>query len=408
MLLANAEEAGALGLTGDPLAPVTDREGRRPIPSWSCTAATCRASRSRSAPVEVVADTTGAGDAFAAGFLTAWSAGTRGRGCGAGRERAGGHRARPSRRRPVNAAMVPGSARSSATRWPPPWPTGRPVVALESTIFSHLGLPGPANAEALTRCLAAVRAAGAVPALTAVLDGVARVGVDPGEHARICGPAARRPNGTWRWPSRRSGRTGPPPSRRRWPWPHAAGIAVFATGGIGGVHRGAESTGDVSADLGAIASHPLVTVCAGAKAFLDLPRTLEELERIGVPVLGWRHDWFPAFYTRSSGLPGAPPRRVGGRGGGGAASTAPVPTSACSWRCPSRPTPSSTRPPWSVTIATALADAAEAEVAGPAVTPYVLERIAAVTAGDSVPANLALAEHNAAVAGAVAVAVSAR
>ena len=83
----------------------------------------------------------------------------------------------------------------------------------------------------------------------------------------------------------------------------AAGIAVFATGGIGGVHRGAELTGDVSADLDAIAHHPVVTVCAGAKAFLDLGRTLEYLETAGVPVLGWRHDWFPAFYTRSSGLP---------------------------------------------------------------------------------------------------------
>ena len=84
---------------------------------------------------------------------------------------------------------------------------------------------------------------------------------------------------------------------------HAAGIRVFATGGIGGVHRGAELTGDVSADLDAIAHHPVVTVCAGAKAFLDLPRTLEHLETAGAPVLGWRHDWFPAFYTRSSGLP---------------------------------------------------------------------------------------------------------
>ena len=93
----------------------------------------------------------------------------------------------------------------------------------------------------------------------------------------------------------------------------AAGIAVFATGGIGGVHRGAEVTGDVSADLDAIAHHPVVTVCAGAKAFLDLPRTLEHLETAGVPVLGWRHDWFPAFYTRSSGCPcrtrSSPPAR---------------------------------------------------------------------------------------------------
>src|SRR4029078_227592 len=85
--------------------------------------------------------------------------------------------------------------------------------------------------------------------------------------------------------------------------PPAAGIAVFATGGIGGVHRGSELTGDISADLDALANHPVVTVCAGAKAVLELPRTLEDLETAGVPVLGWQHDWFPAFYTRSSGLP---------------------------------------------------------------------------------------------------------
>jgi pseudouridine-5'-phosphate glycosidase len=187
---------------------------------------------------------------------------------------------------------------------------------------------------------------------------------------------------------------------------HAAGIAVFATGGIGGVHRGAEVTGDVSADLGAIAAHPLVTVCAGAKAFLDLPRTLEELERIGVPVLGWRHDWFPAFYTRSSGLP--VPHRVESaeevaavlahraRPDGGVLLTVPIPAVA-----ELDPTT------MEATLAAALADAVGAGIAGPAVTPFVLARIAAVTAGDSVPANLALAENNAAVAGVVAMAVAA-
>lgn len=284
---------------------------------------------------------------------------------------------------------------------------GRAVVALESTIFSNLGLPGPANAEALERCLAAVRCAGAVPALTAVLDGVPLVGVEPADHARVCGPAQKAAE-----------RDLAVAVAQRWPYgattvsaslalAHAAGIEVFATGGIGGVHRGAEVTGDVSADLGAIARHPLVTVCAGAKAFLDLPRTLEELERIGVPVLGWRHDWFPAFYTRSSGLP-VPHRAESAaevaavlanrtRPDVGVLLTVPIPLDA-------ELDPAAME----LTIATALADAAEAEIAGPAVTPYVLERIAAVTAGDSVPANLALAENNAAVAGTVAVAVSAR
>ena len=283
---------------------------------------------------------------------------------------------------------------------------GRPVVALESTIFSNLGLPSPANAEALERCLAAVRHGGAVPAVTAVLDGTARVGLDSSEHERICGPGRKVAE-----------RDLPVAVAQRWSYgattvsaslalAAAAGISVFSTGGIGGVHRNADETGDVSADLDAIAHHPLVTVCAGAKAFLDLPRTLEELERIGVPVLGWRHDWFPAFYTRSSGLP--VPHRVETAGEVaavlahrtradlGVLLTVPIPEAA-------ELDPET----MDATIAVALSDAAEAEVTGAAVTPYVLERIAQVTAGTSVPANLALAENNAGVAALVAVAVAA-
>jgi pseudouridine-5'-phosphate glycosidase len=282
----------------------------------------------------------------------------------------------------------------------------RPVVALESTIFSHLGLPSPANADALARCVAAVRAAGAVPAVTAVLDGVARVGIDDAEHDRICGPGrkvAERDLGVavaQRWPF------GATTVSASLALAAAAGIRVFATGGIGGVHRGADQTGDVSADLGALARQPVVTVCAGAKAFLDLRRTLEELERIGVPVLGWRHDWFPAFYTRSSHL--RVPHRVETaeevaavlanrpRPDTGVLLTVPIPAEV-------ELDPSL----MDATIAAALSDAAEAAVSGAAVTPYVLARIAEATAGRSVPANLALAEENAKVAGEVAVAVCA-
>lgn len=182
---------------------------------------------------------------------------------------------------------------------------GVPVVALESTIFSHLGLPSPANAAALDRCAGAIRGGGAVPAITAVLDGRARVGLDPSEHDRILGAAHKTAE-----------RDLPVAIAQRWEFGATtvsasvalaahAGVAVFATGGIGGVHRGVEVTGDISADLDAMAHHPVVTVSAGAKAFLDLPRTLEYLETVGVPVLGWRHDDFPAFYTRSSGCPAA-------------------------------------------------------------------------------------------------------
>ena len=179
---------------------------------------------------------------------------------------------------------------------------GGAVVALESTIFSNLGLPSPANAEALDRCLAAVRRGGAVPAVTAVLDGVARLGLAPGEHERILGPARKAAERDLAVALAQGWPVGATTVSASVALAHLGGVSVFATGGIGGVHRGASETGDVSADLDALARHPVVTVCAGAKVFLDLARTLEELERIGVPVLGWRHDWFPAFYTRSSGL----------------------------------------------------------------------------------------------------------
>jgi pseudouridine-5'-phosphate glycosidase len=180
-----------------------------------------------------------------------------------------------------------------------------------------------------------------------------------------------------------------------------AGISVFATGGIGGVHRG--DSGDVSADLDALAHHPVACVCAGAKAFLDLPRTLEYLETIGVPVLGYQHDWFPAFYTRSSGL--AIPHRVESaaeaaavlrhraRPQTGILVTVPIPEAA---ELPAAELDAA--------ITTALDDARD--LRGPEVTPFVLGRLAAATAGRSVPANIALAEHNASVAAEIAAALT--
>src|SRR5262245_58278340 len=148
---------------------------------------------------------------------------------------------------------------------------GRPVVALESTIFSRLGLPAPANAEALRRCTAAVERAGAVPAVTAIVDGQARVGLDAASAERVVGgvrKVAERDIAVGlaqRWP------VGVSTVSASVALAHAAGIEVFATGGIGGVHRG--HSGDISADLDALANHPVITVCAGAKAFLDLPKT---------------------------------------------------------------------------------------------------------------------------------------
>ncbi len=283
--------------------------------------------------------------------------------------------------------------------------TGQPVVALESTIFSHLGLPSPANAEALTRCVAAVEAAGAVPAITAVLDGRPRVGLEPAEQARILGPARKTAERDLAVAVAQRWDVGATTVSASVALAAAAGIAVFATGGIGGVHRGAELTGDVSADLDALAHHHVVTVCAGAKAFLDLGRTLEYLETVGVPVLGWQHDDFPAFYTRSSGL--KVPHRV--EAPEEVAAVYANLTRAASGVLVGVPIPAADEldsAELDRVLVRALEDAEEEGVVGAAVTPFVLGRIAAATDGQSVPANLALAENNARVAGQIAAAIA--
>jgi pseudouridylate synthase len=286
---------------------------------------------------------------------------------------------------------------------------GQPVVALESTVFSRLGLPAPAGEEARRRVYEALQAGGAVPALTVVLDGVARIGVDDEELARVL--AADR---------KVAERDLAVASAQRWPaaattvsasvaLAAAAGIGVFATGGIGGVHRDFAVTGDESADLGALGRHPVVTVCSGAKSFLDLPRTLERLETLGVPVVGLGTDGgaFPAFWSRRCGLP-VPHElatadelaavvhsaRALGYGGGVLVVT---------------PVPAGDEVPYEELqpiIEAALGEASAAGIRGGAVTPFVIERIAAATGGRTVAANLALVEHNAAVAAAIAVALA--
>jgi pseudouridine-5'-phosphate glycosidase len=281
-----------------------------------------------------------------------------------------------------------------------------PRVALETTIFSRLGLPDPAGREALTRCIAAIEANGARPALTAVLDGRPVVGVEADDWERIFAAEAKV-----------AARDLPVAVGQRWPvgvttvsaslqLAARAGIEVFATGGIGGVHRDVATSGDVSADLLSIRTHPLVTVCAGAKAFLDIARTLELLETEGVPVLTLGADEFPAFTTRSSGLP--TPRRVDdidelaaivhaardvGYDGGILVAV------------PIRAEDEVPRDELDAAIAAANAEATAAGITGPKVTPFVLDRIATITEGRSVPANLALAEQNAAVAAQLAVAL---
>ena len=282
--------------------------------------------------------------------------------------------------------------------------SGRPVVALESTIFSHLGLPSPHNADALERCTKVLRDAGVVPAITAVLDGVIRLGLRDDEHERILGPARKMAERDLAVAVAQRWDVGATTVSASVAIAAAGGVDVFATGGIGGVHRGSEVTGDVSADLDALASHPVITVCAGAKAFLDLARTLEYLETYGVPVLGWQHDWFPAFYTRSSSLP--IPHRV---------ESADEVAAIFSNRSRERtgvlvaaPIPESDQLDQKVldgVVSDALRDCDRAGVVGAAVTPFVLGRIAEATAGRSIPANLALAENNASVAAQIATAL---
>jgi len=282
---------------------------------------------------------------------------------------------------------------------------GRPVVAMESTIYSHLGLPSPANREALDRCSVAIRAAGCIPAVTAILDGVVRLGLTESEHERILGPARKVAERDIAVAVAQKWDFGATTVSAAVSIAATGGVNVFATGGIGGVHRGAELTGDISADLDAIASYPVVTVSAGAKAFLDLPRTLEYFETIGVPVLGWKHEWFPAFYTRSSGL--KVPHQVQSarevaaillhrsRANTGVLLTVPIPMEA---ELDAQQLDS--------VLAQALADCDAAGIRGAAVTPFVLGRIGQATEGRSVPANLALAENNARVAAEVAVAIA--
>ena len=285
---------------------------------------------------------------------------------------------------------------------------GNAVVALESTIFSTLGLPAPANEEALQRCLSAIRRAGAVPALTAVLDGVICAGIPEEAHERVLGSSvkvAARDLATVGFRILPEGATTVSASVVI---ADAVGIEVFATGGIGGVHREAEITGDISSDLDAIARHQVLVVSAGAKAFLDLPRTLEYLETQSVPVVGWQTDHFPAFYTRDSGLP--VPHRVDDAESaaqihlarrelrqGGTLLVAPIPAA-----------DELNASEINRVIEESLSDLRDRKISGPQVTPHVLSELEKATAGESVSANLSLAEHNALIAAEIAVQISAQ
>ncbi|MEE4173762.1 MAG: pseudouridine-5'-phosphate glycosidase [Xanthomonadales bacterium] len=286
---------------------------------------------------------------------------------------------------------------------------GRPVVALESTIITH-GMPYPANLETARAAEAAVRSAGAEPATIAVLSGQPTIGLDETgleSLARAAG-AARKCSLRDLALAQVDGATGGTTVAATLHLAHLAGIGVFATGGIGGVHRGAGLNGDVSADLPALATTPLTVVCAGPKAILDLGLTLEWLETHAVPVLGYGTDELPAFWSRSSGHPvdarvddpESVARLVRAQRGLGLRASILV--------C--QPAPESVALPAASVqqpIDQALAEAEARGIRGKALTPFLLARVLEATGGDSLAVNQALMNANAALAGRIAVALRA-
>ncbi len=275
--------------------------------------------------------------------------------------------------------------------------SGRPVVALESTVITH-GLPEPVNLELARRLEGEVRAAGAVPATVAVIDGRVCLGVTTDQLERLAlsrklMKISRRDLGA----AVAQHATGGTTVAATMIAAHAGGVRVFATGGIGGVHRG--QAGDVSADLPELARTPVIVVCAGAKAILDLPRTLEWLETAGVPVVGWGTDEFPAFFTRSSGL------RLSARVDNAVEAAELIRTQ---WTLGLRsgvlicvPCPEDVAVPAEAVepvLRTALQQAEAQGVRGKDVTPFLLARLAELTGGETLRANLALLRNNARVA----------
>lgn len=280
---------------------------------------------------------------------------------------------------------------------------GAPVVALESTIITH-GMPYPQNLHTARAVEAEVRAAGAVPATIAVMAGRLHIGLSEAElDALAQTPGAMKLSRADLAVCLAQGRTGATTVAATMIAAHLGGISVFATGGIGGVHRGAKSSFDISADLRELAQTPVTVVAAGAKAILDLPKTLEVLETLGVPVIAFGQDEFPAFWSRVSGLR-APLRmdhaaeiavahRMRARLGlaGGQLVANPIP-----------PEAEIAREIISPVIEAALAEVSAKGISAKAVTPFLLQRIYELTEGRSLTANIALVLNNARLAAAIA------
>jgi len=280
-----------------------------------------------------------------------------------------------------------------------------PVVAFETTVVTH-GLPHPDGVTTALALEQIVREAGATPATIGIIDGAIRVGLSPTQLEQLATMAniAKVNLGNLAGVLA-SGQPGSTTVAVTMAAAHASAIRVFATGGIGGVHRGASESGDISADLTALSRIPVAVVSAGAKAILDLPRTVEMLETLGVPVFGFGTDEFPAFYRRSSGLPvdhrfdsieelAAAVRLHLSLGlGTGVLIANPIPMA-----------DEMESQLYDRALRTALSDAEARGIRGRGVTPFLLDRMRAVTGGDSVRANVALLRHNAQVAAGIAVA----
>lgn len=286
----------------------------------------------------------------------------------------------------------------------------QPIVALESTIITH-GMPYPQNLAVAREVEATVRAAGAVPATIAVMAGKIHVGLDDVQLQAL----AETPSEQVMKLSRADlaaclvqGRTGATTVAATMICAALAGIRVFATGGIGGVHRGAESSFDISADLQELSLTPVTVVAAGAKAILDLPKTLEVLETLGVPVIAFGQDALPAFWSRDSGL--AAPLRMDDANQIAAAATLRRALGLSGGQLVVNPIPPEAEIPRSTMIPVveqALHEAETQKISAKAVTPFLLQRIFELTDGRSLDANIALVLNNAKLAAAIAAAETA-
>jgi pseudouridine-5'-phosphate glycosidase len=280
-----------------------------------------------------------------------------------------------------------------------------PVVALETTLVTH-GLPHPDGVTTALSLEQIVREAGATPATIGIIDGVIRIGLTRNELQRLADdPHVAKVNLSNLAAAMSSGQPGSTTVAATMFAAHANGLRVFATGGIGGVHRDASESGDVSADLTALSRIPIAVVSAGAKAILDLPRTVEMLETLGVPVFGFGTDEFPAFYRRSSGLP--VDRRYDSITELASAVRLHLSLGLGTGVLIANPIPIADEVPselYDRALQTALSKAEAHGLRGRAVTPFLLDEMRAVTGGESVRANVALLRHNAQVAAALAVA----